>query len=167
MVKLSCGASHQGAPPMPAQRNSCKKSSMKQSWVPIQPRFMPIPLSIKSIELRACSRSKSLPFIPCSNPERLTVPPRYCSLFELEPRGTPKECAIARIENFLHWMLKQFTIKKTSTVTTYWRQLSQLHIMWWDYRIAPDVLKADIRGRALRTVEDDELLTKTSSSRGH
>lgn len=28
-------------------------------------------------------------------------------------------------------------------------------------------LEADIRGRALRTVEDDELLTKTSSSRGH
>src|SRR5436190_11076368 len=52
-----------------------------------------------------------------------------------------KECATARIENFLHWMLKIYTIKKTSTVTTYWRQLSQLHIVWWHCRIGPHILK--------------------------
>jgi hypothetical protein len=45
------------------------------------------------------------------------------------------------MENFLHWMLKTYTIKKTSTVTTYWRQLSQLHILWIQRRMDPQVLR--------------------------
>lgn len=45
------------------------------------------------------------------------------------------------MENFLHWMLKTYTIKKTSTVTTYWRQLSQLHILWTQRRMDPQVLR--------------------------
>jgi len=38
-------------------------------------------------------------------------------------------------------MLRVYTIKKTSTVTTYWRQLSQLYISWFNFRIAPNILK--------------------------
>jgi hypothetical protein len=44
---------------------------------------------------------------------------------DLDPRETLKECATAHIKTFLHWMVKVYTIKKTSIVTTYWRQLSQ------------------------------------------
>lgn len=66
---------------------------------------------------------------------------RYCSLFELKPRETLKESLTARIKNFLHWILKKYNIKKTSTVTTYWRQLSQLHILWWNHWVEPTVLR--------------------------
>jgi len=59
----------------------------------------------------------------------------------LNPRETLKECATARIENFLHWILSVYNPKKTSTLTTYWRQLSQLHITWWQCRIGPHILK--------------------------
>src|SRR5213078_2260237 len=52
-----------------------------------------------------------------------------------------KACATARIENFLYWMLRTYAIKKTSTVTTYWRQLSLLHIVCWNCRIGPHILK--------------------------
>jgi hypothetical protein len=45
------------------------------------------------------------------------------------------------MENFLHWVVGTCTIKKTSTVTTYWRQLSQLHITWWQCRLSPQTLK--------------------------
>jgi hypothetical protein len=38
-------------------------------------------------------------------------------------------------------MLKTYNIKKTSTVTTYWRQLSQLYIVWTQCRIGPNILK--------------------------
>jgi hypothetical protein len=66
---------------------------------------------------------------------------RYCSIAQLDPRETLRQCEPARMENFLHWMVKVYTIKKTSSVTTYWRQLSQLHIIWWKYRIEPHTLK--------------------------
>ncbi|KAE8547697.1 hypothetical protein EYB25_009490 [Talaromyces marneffei] len=65
----------------------------------------------------------------------------YCAIFALEPRETLRECQTARIENFLHWVVRTCTIKKTSTVITYWRQLSQLHITWWQCRISPQTLK--------------------------
>jgi hypothetical protein len=45
------------------------------------------------------------------------------------------------MENFLHWLLQHYTIKKTSAVTTYWRQLSQLYIMWTQHRMNPNILK--------------------------
>lgn len=67
--------------------------------------------------------------------------PRYCSLVQLDPVETLRECARERMENFLHWLLKTFTIKKTSTVTTYWRQLSQLYIKWENRRMDPQVLR--------------------------
>ncbi|QGA17395.1 hypothetical protein EYB26_005066 [Talaromyces marneffei] len=65
----------------------------------------------------------------------------YCAIFALEPRKTLRECQTARIENFLHWVVTTCTIKKISTVTTYWRQLSQLHITWWQCRVSPQTLK--------------------------
>ena len=68
---------------------------------------------------------------------------RYCSLphHHLNPHQTLEQCSTARIENFLHWILQTYTIKKMSTVTTYWRQLSQLHIVWTHRRIEPNILK--------------------------
>jgi hypothetical protein len=45
------------------------------------------------------------------------------------------------MENFLHWLLKTYTIKKTSTLTTYWRQLSQLYIIWTQRRMDPNSMK--------------------------
>jgi hypothetical protein len=67
--------------------------------------------------------------------------PRYCSVFDLDPCETLKQCVTARIEVFLRWMLKTYNIKKTSTVTTYWRQLSQLYIVWTRCRIEPNMMK--------------------------
>jgi len=52
-----------------------------------------------------------------------------------------RACATARMENFLHWLLQTYTIKKTSTVTTYWRQLSQLYIMWTQRRMDPALMR--------------------------
>ena len=46
-----------------------------------------------------------------------------------------------RAESFLYWMLKNFTIKKTSFVETYWHQLSQLYIKWTGDRMEPLLLK--------------------------
>lgn len=66
---------------------------------------------------------------------------RYCDKFQLDPQETLRECATARMENFLHWLLRTYTIKKTSTLTTYWRQLSQLYIMWTQRRMDPAVMR--------------------------
>ncbi|KAJ9609280.1 hypothetical protein H2204_015587 [Knufia peltigerae] len=65
----------------------------------------------------------------------------YCDKFQLDPQETLRECATARMENFLHWLLRTYTIKKTSTLTTYWRQLSQLYIMWTQRRMDPAVMR--------------------------
>ncbi|KAL6240326.1 hypothetical protein RBB50_012764 [Rhinocladiella similis] len=65
----------------------------------------------------------------------------YCGKVHLDPKVTLGECATARMENFLHWLLQTFTIKKTSTVTTYWRQLSQLYITWTQRRMDPGVMR--------------------------
>ena len=66
---------------------------------------------------------------------------RYCDMLDLDPRTTLQECVTARMENFLHWLLQTYTIQKTSTLTTYWRQLSQLYIMWTRTRMEPAVMK--------------------------
>jgi hypothetical protein len=81
-----------------------------------------------SIGLRVYLRSKSSPSRHLRT--RYLTPLRYCSVITRDPRQTLQERATARIENFLHWLVKIYTIKKTSTVTTYWRQLSQLYIVW-------------------------------------
>ncbi|KAJ9607050.1 hypothetical protein H2200_008122 [Cladophialophora chaetospira] len=65
----------------------------------------------------------------------------YCDVLDLDPRTTLQECATARMENFLHWLLQTYTIQKTSTLTTYWRQLSQLYIMWTRSRMEPAVMR--------------------------
>ncbi|KAK4934372.1 hypothetical protein LTR10_024348 [Elasticomyces elasticus] len=65
----------------------------------------------------------------------------YCGRFQIDPKSTLRECATARMENFLHWVLQTYTVKKTSTVTTYWRQLSQLYIMWTRRRMDPAVMR--------------------------
>ena len=38
-------------------------------------------------------------------------------------------------------MLEEYQVKKTSSVTTYWRQLSQVYITWMGTRMDPKVLK--------------------------
>ena len=81
------------------------------------------------------------------------MPPRYCSLFELEPRGTLKECAIARVENFLHWMLKQQEDQYRDDLLAS-IESAPYHVV--GLADCTRCLEADIRGRALRTVEDDE-----------
>ncbi len=54
---------------------------------------------------------------------------------------TLQECVTAWIENFLHWLLKTYILKKTSTVTTYWCQLSQLYIKWTHCWVNSNILK--------------------------
>ncbi len=52
-----------------------------------------------------------------------------------------RDCDPARMQNFLLWMLEEYQIKKTSSVSTYWRQLSQVYITWTGTRMEPKVLK--------------------------
>ena len=72
---------------------------------------------------------------------RLIILTRYCDLVELEPQTTLIECCAARAENFLHWVLKSHSIKKVSSVETYWHQLSQLYIKWKGQRMEPLLMK--------------------------
>ena len=66
---------------------------------------------------------------------------RYCDIIKLEPQSTLTNCCPARAENFLHWMLENYTVKKVSSVETYWHQLSQLYIKWTGHRMEPLLLK--------------------------
>ena len=45
------------------------------------------------------------------------------------------------LNNFLHWMCNEYTVRKISSVTTYWHQLSQVYIKYKGRRISPLVLK--------------------------
>ena len=48
---------------------------------------------------------------------------------------------VGRIKNFFHWMCNSYSVKKISSVETYWHQLSQLYIKWKGRRINPLTLK--------------------------
>ncbi|OQV11319.1 hypothetical protein CLAIMM_15173 [Cladophialophora immunda] len=68
---------------------------------------------------------------------------QYCELRapKIDPRRTLEACEAAQFVTFLHWLCKNFTIKKTNTVITYWRQLSQIHIVWFRRRMDPFIMK--------------------------
>ena len=51
------------------------------------------------------------------------------------------ECDPARMQNYLLWFLETYHPKRSSSVTTYWRQLSQLYQTWEGRRMDPKVLK--------------------------
>ncbi|KAJ9601862.1 hypothetical protein H2200_013635 [Cladophialophora chaetospira] len=66
---------------------------------------------------------------------------RYCGIREIDPRQTLEKCEPAEFVTFLRWLCQTYTIKKTNTVITYWRQLSQTHIVWFRRRMDPFVMK--------------------------
>ena len=51
-----------------------------------------------------------------------------------------------RIKNFFHWMCNNYSVKKISSVETYWHQLSQLYIKWKGRRITTILLVAAFTG---------------------
>ena len=44
---------------------------------------------------------------------------------------------VGRFKNFLHWMCNEYSVKKVSSVETYWHNLSQLYIEWKVRRMNP------------------------------
>ena len=66
---------------------------------------------------------------------------RYCEEVNIDPYHTLKKSRAGRIMNFFHWMCNKYTVKKVSSVTTYWHQLSQVYIKYKGRRINPLVLK--------------------------
>ena len=66
---------------------------------------------------------------------------RYCEVVNIDPYYTLKKSPADRIHNFFHWMCKEYTVKKVSSVLTYWRQLSQVYIKYKGRRISPLVLE--------------------------
>ena len=59
----------------------------------------------------------------------LMIHSRYCEHVDLEPQTTLITCCTARAENFLHWLLENHTVKKVSSVETYWQAQPTLHQM--------------------------------------
>ncbi|KAI9889352.1 MAG: hypothetical protein M1814_005520 [Vezdaea aestivalis] len=87
----------------------------------------------------------------------------YSKELHLDPYHELRKCQAVRIENFLHWMLNNYTVKKTSALVTYWHQLSQLYIRWKGHRVKPEVLKrveAYIHGPLTHEHKLDELETE-------
>lgn len=66
---------------------------------------------------------------------------RYCDEVNIDPYHTLTKSPAGRIMNFFHWMCNKYTVPKVSSVTTYWRQLSQVYIKYKGRRISPLVLK--------------------------
>ncbi|KAL9040656.1 MAG: hypothetical protein Q9214_004396 [Letrouitia sp. 1 TL-2023] len=66
---------------------------------------------------------------------------RYCKVVNIDPYHTLKKSPAGRINNFFHWMCNEYTVRKVSSVTTYWHQLSQVYIKYKGRRISPLVLK--------------------------
>ena len=66
---------------------------------------------------------------------------RYCDTVDIDPYYTLKRSMVGRIKNFFHWMCNNYSVKKISSVETYWHQLSQLYIKWKGRRISPLTLK--------------------------
>ncbi|KAG8531641.1 uncharacterized protein KY384_003272 [Bacidia gigantensis] len=65
----------------------------------------------------------------------------YCKVVNVDPYHTLKKSPAGRINNFFHWMCNEYTVRKVSSVTTYWHQLSQVYIKYKGRRISPLVLK--------------------------
>ena len=66
---------------------------------------------------------------------------RYCEVVDIDPYYTLKKSTEGRIKNFFHWLSNNYSVKKISSVETYWHQLSQLYIKWKGRRISPLILK--------------------------
>ncbi|KAL9127453.1 MAG: hypothetical protein Q9217_003670 [Psora testacea] len=65
----------------------------------------------------------------------------YCDTVEIDPYHTLTKAMEGRIKNYFHWMCNKYSVKKISSVETYWHQLSQLYIRWKGRRINPLTLK--------------------------
>jgi hypothetical protein len=48
----------------------------------------------------------------------------------IDPRQSLLNPKVGRFVNYLHWYCKNYTVKKVSSMVTYWRTLSQLYIKW-------------------------------------
>lgn len=46
----------------------------------------------------------------------------------MDPYHTLKKSPAGRINNFFHWICNEYTVRKVSSVTTYWHQFSQVYI---------------------------------------
>ena len=66
---------------------------------------------------------------------------RYCKVVNINPYHTLKKSPAGRINNFFPWMCNEYTVRKVSSVTTYWHQLSQVYIKYKGRQISPLVLK--------------------------
>ena len=109
----------------------------------VESSYMSITHSITSIVSQDCEKSKRLlaktSRVKCWS----TISCKYCSSRNppLDSRDEMRECDSARLQNFLLWMLKEYKFKKISAITTYWRQLSQIYIVWERSRMNPKVMK--------------------------
>ena len=61
---------------------------------------------------------------------------RYCKVVNINPYHTLRKALADRINNFFHWLCNEYTVKKVSSVITYWRQLSQVYIKYKGRRIS-------------------------------
>ena len=66
---------------------------------------------------------------------------RYCGVVRIDPQHTLWKAVQGRIKNFFRWHCDHFSVRKTSSVSTYWHQLSQLYIKWKGRRMNPLLLK--------------------------
>jgi hypothetical protein len=94
-----------------------------------------------SIVLKDCGESKSDPVWFYDHPIFVADPSRYCKVVGIDPFYTLKRSIEGRIKNFFHWLYNNYSVKKISSVETYWHQLSQLYIKWKGQRINPLTLK--------------------------
>lgn len=75
---------------------------------------------------------------------------RYCKVVNIDPYHTLKKSSAGRINNFFHWVCNEYTVRKVSSVTTYWHQLSQVYIKYKGRRISPLMLKKVYEVRCYR-----------------
>jgi len=52
---------------------------------------------------------------------------RYYKVVDIDPYHTLKKSPVGWINNFFYWMCNEYTVRKVSSVTTYWHQLSQVY----------------------------------------
>ena len=71
----------------------------------------------------------------------LAILSRYCRVAGIDPYHRLKKPPAGRINNFFRWICNEYTVLKTSSVTTYWHQLRQVYIKYKGRRASPLVLK--------------------------
>ena len=55
---------------------------------------------------------------------------KYCEVMNIDLYHMLKKSFTDRINNFFHWICNKYTVKKVSSVTTYWHQFSQIYIKY-------------------------------------